>query len=156
MPTPRAPGLTLPHWQGRAGTSIQAHCLSLSAAAKAAMGGLPAGVMAALTRTTGQVSAVEEAMRPDRNLNDRMKHLTGIAGGHSAFSALSEQLAEHRKAFDKLRIPDSLSKIASGIPTGAMDAAARASGHLSAVEEAMRSFGGINDRMKHLTALAGG
>lgn len=153
---PKSAGIDLATLAGMGGDFDPSALSVASAAAKAAMGGIPAGAMAALTRTTGQLSAVEEAMRPYRDLNDRMKHLTGIAGGHSAFSALSDQLAEHRKAFDNLRIPDSFSKIAGGIPTGAMDAAARASGHLSAVEEAMRSFGGINDRMKHLTELAGG
>lgn len=153
---PKAAGIDLATLGGM-GRDIDPGALSAaSAAAKAAIAGIPTGAMAALTRATGQLSAVEEAMRPYRDLDDRMKHLTGIAGGHSAFSALTDQFAEQRKAFDVLRIPDSVSQIAAGLPTGAMGAAARAAGHLSAVEEAMRSFDGINDRMKHLTELAGG
>lgn len=153
---PKAAGIDLATLAGM-GRDFDPGALSAaSAAAKAAIAGIPTGAMAALTRATGQLSAVEEALRPYRDLDDRMKHLTGIAGGHSAFSALTDQLAEHRKAFDAQRIPDSFSQIAAGLPTGAMDAAARAAGHLSAVEEAMRPFDGINDRMKHLTELAGG
>lgn len=153
---PKSAGIDLATLTGM-GRDFDPGALSVaSAAAEAAMGVIPTGAMAALTRAAGQFSAVEEAMRPYRDLDDRMKHLTGIAGGRSAFSALTDQLAEQQKAIDALRIPDGLSQIAAGLPTGAMGAAARAAGHLSAVEEAMRSFDGINDRMKHLAELAGG
>lgn len=127
-----------------------------SAAAKAVMAGIPTGAMAALTRAAGQFSVAEEAMRQYRDLDDRMKHLSGIADRHSAFSALTDHIAEQRKAIDALRIPDSIAQLAAGLPTGAMDAAARRAGHFSAIEEAMHPFSGINDRMKHLTKLAGG
>lgn len=108
---PKSAGFDLATLAGMGGDFDPSALSVASAAAKAAMEGIPAGAMAALTRTTGQLSAVEEAMRPYRNLNDRMKHLTGIAGGHSAFGALTDQLAEQQKAIDTLRVPDSFADL---------------------------------------------
>lgn len=128
-----------------------------SAAAKAAMAGIPAGALDALKGATRHLSAVEEAMRPYRDLDDTMKRLTGIAGGRSAFEAITANLDASRKAFDAFRVPDHISKLAAGgLPDDVVGAASRAAGSFSAIQDAMRPFNEINDRMKHLTEAVGG
>lgn len=66
-----------------------------------------ASIAAAAARAIGQLSAAEEVMRPFDSINDRMKRLAELAGGHSTMGMVAQQIAEQQRAIDALRIPNS-------------------------------------------------
>ena len=140
-------GLATPEGIGGASAS---NTPSTTLATATAIGVLSTQSMNPISQAARHFSAVEEAMRPYRELDDRMKHLTALAGGHPTSGGVADQFAEQQRALEALRIPVAVAELAIGLPSKAMAAASRATGHHPNVDEVMRSLVGIDERMKNV------